>query len=337
MAVAARSAVGARASVVVARRMASNLVVALVVMAWNLSRMETGSVVVGILEVLRDSALVARIGDSTAVAWATWVFSGLELLLDSAVLVAAKVVDLVGVLAVDDLATMAVSTVAVSVAAGSDVGARRAGVVVAGRAASDTVVVPVVVGAEAGLVFANTVVVADLLTGVETGSVMVWVLEVLRDSTLVAGIGDSTTVARATGVVGRLELFVESSVLVASIVVKLVTVETASSGTVSIVASAAKASTPVDGGGINSFVISLLGLLDKSGERAWALVLAWNAEAVVVTLNFSCGSNGGEASKRESLEHVESFLEGLHGSPLAKLAREWLYSMEDFARNREPN
>lgn len=70
-------------------------------------------------------------------------------------LVATKVVDLVGVLAVDDLATLPVSTVAVSVAAGCDVGARRAGVVVAGRATSDTVVVPVVVGAVAGLVSAN--------------------------------------------------------------------------------------------------------------------------------------------------------------------------------------
>lgn len=231
-------------------------------------------------------------------------------------LVATKVVDLMGVLAVDDLATFAVSTVAVSVAAGSDVGARRAAVVVAGRAASDTVVVPVVVGAEAGLVSANGVVVADLLTGVETGSVVVWVLEVLRNSTLVAGIGDSAAVTWATGVLSGLELIVESSVLVATPVVKRVSMETTSSRTVSIVASAAKASTSVDGGGINSFVISILGLLNESGEGAWALELAWDVVAVtimavgrtMVVLYFSCKSSCSEASKRESLEHVESFL-----------------------------
>ena len=156
----------------------------------------------------------------------------------------------------------------------------------------------------------------DLLTGVVTGSVVVWVLEVLRNSALVAGIGDSTAVAWDTGVLSGLELFVESSVLVASIVVKRVSMETASSRTVSIVASAAKASTSVDGGGINSFVISVLGLLDESGEGAWALVLAWNVVAVtimavmstMVVLNFSCRSNCSEASKRESLKHFEYFL-----------------------------
>lgn len=74
MAMAARSAVGARASVVVARSMASNVVVGLivvadsVVMAWHLTRVETSSVAMGILEVLRDSALVSGISNGTTVA-----------------------------------------------------------------------------------------------------------------------------------------------------------------------------------------------------------------------------------------------------------------------------
>ena len=76
--------------------------------------MVTIAVLVRVAEVLRNSALVARVSDCLVVA--ARVLGGLELLLDAAVLVAAVVVDVMGVLAVNALVTVAVSTVAVAMA-----------------------------------------------------------------------------------------------------------------------------------------------------------------------------------------------------------------------------
>ena len=82
----------------------------------------TGTVVVGFLEGLRDSMLVAGISECTAVA--ARVLSRLELLFESAVLVVAEVVNLMGVLAVDDVATVAMVTVTMRLGASVEVSRR---------------------------------------------------------------------------------------------------------------------------------------------------------------------------------------------------------------------
>ena len=79
---------------------------------------EASAVMMGVAEVLRDSMLVASVTlNNATVLRAAWVSGGLELLLDSAVLVLAIVVSIMGVLAVDPLAvSVTVVTVAVAVA-----------------------------------------------------------------------------------------------------------------------------------------------------------------------------------------------------------------------------
>ena len=84
-------------------------------------------------------------------------------------------------------------------------------------------------GVVAGLILADGVVVAYLLATVESSTVMVRVAEVLRDGTLVTGVSDCTTaiaiapsvviVVVSTGVGSRLELLLNSAVLVRAIVV----------------------------------------------------------------------------------------------------------------------
>lgn len=92
--------------------------------------------------------------------------------------------------------------------------------------------------------------------------------------------------------------------LVAAVVVKLVTVATASCLAVGPVTCAASHTTSVDSGGINSLVIDVLGLLNESGERARAAVLTRDVVvASVVMLSLSGTGDCSEASKSEGLEH----------------------------------
>ena len=73
------------------------------------------AVVVGVVEVLRYSMLVAGVSKGSTVLKASRVSGRLELLLNSSVLVVAEVVNLVGVLAVDNLTAMAIAMTAVTV------------------------------------------------------------------------------------------------------------------------------------------------------------------------------------------------------------------------------
>ena len=107
-------------------------------------------------------------------------------------LVATKVVNLVGMLAVDSL------TAAVARRAVRALGARMR-VVLSGRSALNTMVA---LGMVTGLITADRVVVAYLLSRVEASSVVVRVLEVLRYSALVTRVSNSTAIAGTTRVVG---------------------------------------------------------------------------------------------------------------------------------------
>jgi len=166
-------------------------IVGMVVVSWVLTRVEASSVVVRHAEVLRYSVLVTGVGNSAAIARATWVRSRLELLFNSSVLIATKVINLVGMLAVDSL-TAAVARRAVRALA-------RTRVVLSGGSALHTMVALRMVF---GLILADSVVVAYLLTRVEASSVVVRVLEVLRYSALVTGVSNSTAIAGTTRVIG---------------------------------------------------------------------------------------------------------------------------------------
>ena len=171
---------------------------AALIVARVLARVEASSVVVGVLEVLRYSMLVAGVSNSTTVARTARIRSGLELLFDSAMLVATEVVNLVGVLAVDNLATVAVAAVtSVAMAIRSTT---RASVVEGGRSSSRVIVCAVVIGVMMGGVVlglgqVHSVIVANLLARVESSTVVVGVLEVLRNRTLVSRVGNSTTMS----------------------------------------------------------------------------------------------------------------------------------------------
>ena len=75
----------------------------------------TSQVVVRHMLVLRLSILVARVSNGTTVVRAAWVRSGLELLLNSSMLVVTEVINSVGVLAIDNLAAMTIAMTAVTV------------------------------------------------------------------------------------------------------------------------------------------------------------------------------------------------------------------------------
>ena len=82
----------------------------------------------------------------------------------------------------------------------------------------------------------STVVVSVVsVVSVMTSSVMVRVMEVLRDGMLVARVTLNTTVARAAWISGGLELLLDSAVLVLAIVVKVMTVAATSGFVVSLV------------------------------------------------------------------------------------------------------
>ena len=94
------------------------------------------------------------------------------------------------------------------------------------------------------------------------------------------------------------------------------TVAASSGFVVSLVTSAATASTSVDGRGVNSFIICILGLLNVSGTRVRATEVAFHGVDVVsilimgmissvVVLNLRGAGNGSEASKSKGLEHSE--------------------------------
>ena len=100
-------------------------------------------------------------------------------------LVATKVVSLVGMLAVDSL-TAAVATRAV-----------RALV-----ARTRVALAMVALGVVSGLILADRVIVAYLLTRVDAGPVVVRFLEGLRYSALVTGVSNSTAIAVSTRVLG---------------------------------------------------------------------------------------------------------------------------------------
>ena len=113
------TAVGITAGVAEARGIC-RLIVSCVIVA-----MEASAVMMGVAEVLRDGMLGTRVCNCpTMVAFtvvvvvvSTGVSGGLELLLDSAVLVLAIVVSIMGVLAVDPLAvSVTLVTVAMAVA-----------------------------------------------------------------------------------------------------------------------------------------------------------------------------------------------------------------------------
>ena len=167
-----------------------------------------------------------------------------------------------------------------------------------------------------GSVVSTVVVSVVSVVSVMTSSVMVRVAEVLRDGTLGTGVSDCTTaiaiaptvviVVVSTGVGSRLELLLNSAVLVLAIVVKIVAMAATSGFVVSLVTSAATASTSVDGRGVNSFVILILGLLNVSGTRVRATEVAWDLVVmVVITLDLRGAGNGSEASKSKGLEHIE--------------------------------
>ena len=120
------------------------------------------------------------------------------LLFNSSVLVVTIIVRLVGMLAVDYL-TAPVARRAIRALGAIRALRARTTVVLSGRSALHTLVA---LGVAAGLILADSVVMAYLLTRVEASAVLVRVLEVLRYSSLVTWVCDSTTIARATNVVG---------------------------------------------------------------------------------------------------------------------------------------
>ena len=117
---------------------------AALIVAWVLARVEASSVVVGVLEVLRYSMLVAGVSNSTTVAITARIRSRLELLLGSTMLVASEVVNLVRVLAVDNLATVAVAAVTSVAMAIRSLTISR--VIEGGRSFSHVIVCAVVIG-----------------------------------------------------------------------------------------------------------------------------------------------------------------------------------------------
>ena len=177
---------------------------AALIMAWVLARVEACSVVVGVLEVLRYSVLVTGVSNCTTVASTARIRSGLELLFGSTMLVATEVVNLVRVLAVDNLATVAVAAVtSVAMAIRSTT---RASVVEGGRSSSRVIVCAVVIGVMMGGVVlglgqVHSVIVANLLARVESSTVVVRVLEVLRNRILISGVSNSTAVVAKTMVI----------------------------------------------------------------------------------------------------------------------------------------
>ena len=309
------------------------------IVAWVLARVEASSVVVGVLEVLRYSVLVAWVSNCTTVARTTRVRSGLELLFGASMLVAAEVVNLVGVLAVDNLSTVAMAVAAVTSVAMAIRSTTRASVVVAGRTSLHVIVCAVVIGGVVlGLVLVHSVIVAYLLAGVESSTMVVGVLEVLRNRTLVSGVSNSTAVVMAARVRSRLELLFGSSMLVRSPVVKAMAVAAASGCIISLVTSTSETATSVDGIGIDLAAVKFLRLLNESGKGSRALV-AGVMMAVTVTMSvtmtvtmtvamtvavnmiamsvmgmgigkvvLNCASSSSEASKSESLEHNEVYL-----------------------------
>ena len=240
-------------------------------------------------------------------------------------LVAAEVVSLVGMLAVDNLTAVAVAAVTrVTMAVRT---LSRACVVVAGRSSLDMVVGFAVVGVVLRLVLFHGIVVARLLTGVESSTMMVRVLEVLWNRTLVSGVSNSTAVAMAARVRSRLELLFGSSVLVLSVVVQVMTVAATGRLVVSLVSGAANLTTSVDGVGIDLVAVKILRLFNESGKGCRALVatvVVAVAVAVTVTVTMtvdmvtilvvsmrvrkvmlSGACNCCKAGKGESLKHFE--------------------------------
>ena len=236
-------------------------------------------------------------------------------------LVAAEVVNLVGMLAVDNLTAVAVAAVTrVTMAVRT---LSRACVVVAGRSSLDMVVGFVVVGVVLRLVLFHGIVVARLLTGVESSTMVVRVLEVLWNRTLVSGVSNSTAVAMAARVRSRLELLFGSSVLVLSVVVQVMTVAATSRLVVSLVSGAANLTTSVDGVSIDLVAVKFLRLFNESGKGCRALVatvVVAVAVAVTVTMTvdmvtilvvsmrvrkvmLSGACNCCKAGKGESLKH----------------------------------
>ena len=294
------------------------------IVAWVLARVEASLVVMGVLEVLRYSVLIAWVSNCTTVARTTRVRSGLELLFGSSMLVAAEVVNLVGVLAVDNLSTVAMAVAAVTSVAMAIRSTTRASVVVAGRTSLHVIVCAVVIGGVVlGLVLVHSVIVAYLLAGVESSTMVVGVLEVLRNRTLVSGVSNSTAVVMAARVLSRLELLFGSSVLVLSVVVQVMTVAATSRLVVSLVSGAANLTTSVDGVSIDLVAVKFLRLFNESGKGCRALVatvVVAVAVAVTVTMTvdmvtilvvsmrvrkvmLSGACNCCKAGKGESLKH----------------------------------
>ena len=183
-------------------------------------------------------------------------------------------------------------------------------------------------------------VVAWILAMVESGAVVVRVAEVLRDGMLGTRVGNCPTmvaftvivVVVSTGVGSRLELLLNSAVLVLAIVVKVMTVAASSGFVVSLVTSAALRATSIDGIAVDLAVVGVLGLLYKTGKLSWAMVaavvMAMSVSMMSVTVTVSvavamtvdmvavlvvsmrigevvlnCACSSSEASKSEGLEH----------------------------------
>ena len=181
-------------------------------------------------------------------------------------------------------------------------------------------------------------VVAWILAMVESGAVVVRVAEVLRDGMLGTGVGNCPTmvaftvivVVVSTGVGSRLELLLNSAVLVLAIVVKVMTVAASSGFVVSLVTSAALRATSIDGIAVDLAVVGVLGLLYKTGKLSWAMVaavvMAMSVSMMSVTVSvavamivdmvavlvvsmrigevvLNCACSSSEASKSEGLEH----------------------------------
>ena len=181
-------------------------------------------------------------------------------------------------------------------------------------------------------------VVAWILAMVESGAVVVRVAEVLRDGMLGTRVGNCPTmvaftvivVVVSTGVGSRLELLLNSAVLVLAIVVKVMTVAASSGFVVSLVTSAALRATSIDGIAVDLAVVGVLGLLYKTGKLSWAMVaavvMAMSVSMMSVTVSvavamtvdmvavlvvsmrigevvLNCACSSSEASKSEGLEH----------------------------------
>ena len=181
-------------------------------------------------------------------------------------------------------------------------------------------------------------VVAWILAMVESGAVVMRVAEVLRDGMLGTRVGNCPTmvaftvivVVVSTGVGSRLELLLNSAVLVLAIVVKVMTVAASSGFVVSLVTSAALRATSIDGIAVDLAVVGVLGLLYKTGKLSWAMVaavvMAMSVSMMSVTVSvavamivdmvavlvvsmrigevvLNCACSSSEASKSEGLEH----------------------------------